>query len=187
MQKVPIPTEIIQRISNPHCSLSPPWVFVARPRAVVLLSSEERFELRSSPLARARSTVTQKRNMRQFAVSDFKNKPSEAKCRTFLVIMSFICMRIKNHFHINGFAFSLALKQRLGTTRKWPNVLGKLHRTSLHSLRAAVIKPLLQALPPCYPKYFAGDIRRMFLSIYLWGAPALILSLSHSRLLAIII
>ena len=94
MQKVPIPTEIIQRISNPHCSLSPPWVFVARPRAVVLLSSEERFELRSSPLARARSTVTQKRNMRQFAVSDFKNKPSEAKCRTFLVIMSFICMRI---------------------------------------------------------------------------------------------
>ena len=31
--------------------------------------------------------------------------------------LSFICMRIKNHFHINGFALSLALKQRLeGTT-----------------------------------------------------------------------
>ena len=27
----------------------------------------------------------------------------------------------KNHFHNNGFARSLALKQRLGTTRKWPN------------------------------------------------------------------
>ena len=26
----------------------------------------------------------------------------------------------KNHFRNNGFAFSLALKQRLGATRKWP-------------------------------------------------------------------
>ena len=34
--------------------------------------------------------------------------------------MSFICIRIKKHFHINGFALSLALKQRLGATRKWP-------------------------------------------------------------------
>ena len=29
-------------------------------------------------------------------------------------------MRIKNHFHINGFALSLALKQRLEATGKWP-------------------------------------------------------------------
>ena len=34
--------------------------------------------------------------------------------------MSFISIRIKKHFHINGFALSLALKQRLGATRKWP-------------------------------------------------------------------
>ena len=34
--------------------------------------------------------------------------------------MSFICMRIKNHFHINGVELSLALKQRLEATRKWP-------------------------------------------------------------------
>ena len=27
---------------------------------------------------------------------------------------------MKNHFHINDYARSLALKQRLGTTRKWP-------------------------------------------------------------------
>ena len=27
-------------------------------------------------------------------------------------------MRIKNHFHINGFPLSLALRQRLGATRK---------------------------------------------------------------------
>ena len=31
----------------------------------------------------------------------------------FLVKMSFICMRIKNHFPINGFALSLGFKQRL--------------------------------------------------------------------------
>ena len=37
--------------------------------------------------------------------------------------MSFICIRIKKHFHINGFALSLALKQRLGATRKWPVAL----------------------------------------------------------------
>ena len=29
-------------------------------------------------------------------------------------------MRIANHFYISGFALSLVLKQRLGTTRKWP-------------------------------------------------------------------
>ena len=35
--------------------------------------------------------------------------------------MSFIWMRMKNHFNSNGFALSLALKQRLGATRKRPN------------------------------------------------------------------
>ena len=29
-------------------------------------------------------------------------------------------MIIKTHFHINGFALSLSLKQRLEVTRKWP-------------------------------------------------------------------
>ena len=38
--------------------------------------------------------------------------PNKAKCKTFLLKMSFICMRIKNHFHFKGFALSLALKQR---------------------------------------------------------------------------
>ena len=38
----------------------------------------------------------------------------------FHVKISFICMRINTHFHINGFALSLALKQKLGPTRKWP-------------------------------------------------------------------
>ena len=44
----------------------------------------------------------------------------EAKCKTFPVKKSFICMKIKNHFHINNFALSLALKKNLGATRKWP-------------------------------------------------------------------
>ena len=33
--------------------------------------------------------------------------------------MIFICMRIKRHVHINGFAVSLTLKQRLWATQKW--------------------------------------------------------------------
>ena len=49
--------------------------------------------------------------------SHFQN---EAKCETFVVKMSFICIIIKNHFHINGFALSLALKVRFFGTRKWP-------------------------------------------------------------------
>ena len=34
--------------------------------------------------------------------------------------MSFIRIIIKNHFHVNGFALSLALKVRFFGTRKWP-------------------------------------------------------------------
>ena len=52
--------------------------------------------------------------------SHFKN---EAKCKTFLVKMSFIYVIIKKHFHINGFALCLSLKQRLGATRKWSIVM----------------------------------------------------------------
>ena len=44
----------------------------------------------------------------------------EARCTTFLVKMSFICMRKKNDFHIKGRAPTLVLKQRPGGTWKWP-------------------------------------------------------------------
>ena len=44
---------------------------------------------------------------------------NEAKCTTFLVKMSFICRRMKNHFHIKGWALNLVLIQRPGGTRKW--------------------------------------------------------------------
>ena len=36
-------------------------------------------------------------------------------------------MKIKNHFHVNGFALSLALKVRFFGTRKWPIVVGSAH------------------------------------------------------------
>ena len=49
-------------------------------------------------------------------LSKFQN---EAECKTFVVKMSFTCMKIKNHFQTNGLALSLALKQRLEATRKW--------------------------------------------------------------------
>ena len=32
-------------------------------------------------------------------------------------------MRIKNYVHANGFALSLALKQRLEVTQKWPLII----------------------------------------------------------------
>ena len=63
----------------------------------------------------------------RYKYSHFRNK---AHYRTFLVKMSFICIRIKtrenvahsllikNHCHMNGFALSLALKHRLGATWK---------------------------------------------------------------------
>ena len=37
--------------------------------------------------------------------------------------MSFICMRLKDDFHIKGWALNLVLKQRPGGTRKWPIVI----------------------------------------------------------------
>ena len=59
----------------------------------------------------------------------FKN---EAKCTTFLVKMSFICLTMKNHFHIRGWALNLVLIERPGGTLKWSIIL-----TSLTWLRIA--------------------------------------------------
>ena len=58
-----------------------------------------------------------------------KNPQAQAKCKTFLVIMNYIQMRITKSFvHINSFTRSLALKQRLAATRKWPNIMCTLCR-----------------------------------------------------------
>ena len=62
---------------------------------------------------------------RPFPSSKNSHIQNEGKCNTFLVKMSFICKRIKNYFHVNGFSLSLALKQRLGATRKWPKYCDK--------------------------------------------------------------
>ena len=48
-----------------------------------------------------------------FKNSHFQN---EAKCKIVVVL---ICVTIKSHFHVNGFAFGIALNQRLEATRKW--------------------------------------------------------------------
>ena len=74
--------------------------------------------------------------------SHFQN---EAKCKTFLVEMNFICLRINNHIHINGFALSLSLKQRPWANRKWP-ILESLERKrgkqvkNFHSLLICLFK-----------------------------------------------
>ena len=39
---------------------------------------------------------------------------NEVKCTTFRVKKSFTCMRMKNHFHIKGWALNLVLIQRSG-------------------------------------------------------------------------
>ena len=58
---------------------------------------------------------------RESAKTDSKNPhfQNEAKCRTFLVNMGFICMRMKYHFHIKSWALNLVLIKRPGGTRKW--------------------------------------------------------------------
>ena len=45
---------------------------------------------------------------------------NEAMCTTFLVEKSFICMRMKNHFHIKGWALHLVLIQRPGELGNGP-------------------------------------------------------------------
>ena len=57
---------------------------------------------------------------RSFPSSKNPHFQKEAKCTSFLVKMSFICMRIKNHFHIKGWAHNLVLIQRPRRAGKWP-------------------------------------------------------------------
>ena len=61
-----------------------------------------------------------RRHNRPLSSSKNPHFQNEARCTTFLVKMSFTCMRMKNHFHIKGWTLNLVLIQRLGGTRKWP-------------------------------------------------------------------
>jgi len=57
---------------------------------------------------------------RPFLTSKNSYFQNEANCKTVLVKMSFkIRVTIKNHFHTDGFALSVALKQRFGVTWRW--------------------------------------------------------------------
>ena len=58
-------------------------------------------------------------------------------CKTFLLKMSFTCMRINNHFDINRFSLCLTLEQRLKATRTWP--IGYLS-LSIDALQFATIR-----------------------------------------------
>ena len=53
-----------------------------------------------------------------------------------------VCIIIENHFHINGFALSLAFKVRFFGTRKWPDPDPKCGCTAAQKERAWVWIPL---------------------------------------------
>ena len=61
-------------------------------------------------------TTQANRPFPSFKNSHFQNK---ANCKIFLVKMSLIRVTIKNHFHTDDFALSLAMKERFGVTWKW--------------------------------------------------------------------
>ena len=92
------------------------------------LSSESKpFQSRSKGKIPGRVTREERLSRSNQATSELKKNAhfqNEAKCTTFLVKMSYICMRMKNHFHIKGWALSLTLIQRPGGTRKWPIEIG---------------------------------------------------------------
>ena len=75
------------------------------------------------PIVYLSSDVTSYLNIREWDVFLVKNSrplPSsknphfqnEAKCAAFLVKMNFICMKMKNQFHIKGWALNLVFIQR---------------------------------------------------------------------------
>ena len=92
-------------------------VIVAR-FIVPLASPRASFPFKNRESHRSRGGEPRKTSASLFQSSKISRFQNEAKCKTFPVKMSFMCRRIKHHFHMNGFALSLALKQRLGATRK---------------------------------------------------------------------
>ena len=74
---------------------------------------------------------------------------NESKCETFHMTLSSACSFIlmQSHFHKNGFALRLALKQRHKGTRKWPIKHSYLEKQrisylGLFSTRPLVARPL---------------------------------------------
>ena len=101
-------------------------------------------------------TRDQNRNERNRPLPSSKNPhfQNEAKYTTFLVKMSFICMRMKNHFHMKGWALNLVFMQSPRGTRKGPIVL--------HRYSNPVPRPCLQHCSG----YFSWDLPLNYSMVY---------------------
>ena len=82
-------------------------IFFLKKRQVIFTSDDNKFS--------RVNVIKRTENFRSSKTLLFRTKATR---KTFLVKMRFLRMRRNNHFHINGFTFSLALKERLGATRK---------------------------------------------------------------------
>ena len=84
--------------------------------------------------------------------SDSRNRPlpsdvpknftfkKEAKCTTFLVDMSFICTRMKNHFHIIGRALNLVLSPgELGVAYYYYDLVCSMWGCSLYQVLSSIV------------------------------------------------
>ena len=94
-----------------------------------------------------REVSTRNKPLPSFKNPHFQN---EAKCTTFLVKMSLICIRMKNHFHIKGWALNLVLIQRPGGTRKWPRHFRNEKRTGAEMRSAIVSRIVTKDVPLSY-------------------------------------
>ena len=66
--------------------------------------------------------------------------------------MSCIWMRIKKYFYVSGFVLSLALKQRLKATRKWPKSCDKTKQ--LHNKRVQLWDTNMATVTSCEKAIF---------------------------------
>ena len=91
----------------------------------------------------------------------------EAKCATFLVKISFICLRMENYFHIKGWALNLVLIQWSGRPRKWPIIApGQINRLNQKRSWVRVISSVTQAKSGEPNDGFLKYIENTFLAIH---------------------
>ena len=130
----------------------------------------------------SRPPVLQRSSIRPFPSSLITHYQNEAKCKTFLVKMSFIYMRMKNNFHIKGLALNLVLIQRHGETRKSPieqprNIIlcckGRLWDTIvLGCSQFTLYNLLVVSLHGLIVEKYGAALREMRLAIEAWIAPS---------------
>ena len=110
--------------------------------------------------------------MRLKAILNSKNSHFQNKAEYKIIVMkiSFICMKKKNHFHINGPTLGLTLKQRLEVTRKCP-IYMQLKLTCIACrtffMQAALVKSLscvLRCACLLSSEAVAGVVHRMLLA-----------------------